>query len=274
MKKSLIITTLAVLVLLNGYDICQAKTNAASNQEVTASNAIKEEVTTNDDTLNLKAEKSFEKNSKTHLNAEGKDKMPPPPEFEGGEPDGMLPPPDFNEGRANMPHPKFEGKNPPPHAMQGGHPSKEEMEKKKAEFEKRLKLTDKQKKQIEENKIKDREKIKPVFDEMKAKKQELDKLKADETVSPIDKLKKEEQLKREIGDLKHKIRAAHESNMKNFESILTKKQKKEFEKIKKEQKNDMEKRRKQFEKSKKHAGSQHHPGMQPPFPPMSPKEHE
>ena len=53
----------------------------------------------------------------------------------------------------------------------GAPPSQEDMSKKKAEFEKRLKLTDKQKKQIEEQKTQDREKIKPVFDELNAKKQ-------------------------------------------------------------------------------------------------------
>ena len=39
--------------------------------------------------------------------------------------------------------------------------------------------------------------------------------------------------------------------MQNFENVLTEKQKKEFAKIKKEQKQEMEKRKKQFEKSKK-----------------------
>ena len=36
--------------------------------------------------------------------------------------------------------------------------------------------------------------------------------------------------------------------MKNFESVLTEKQKKEFEKIKQEQKKEMKKRRKNFKK--------------------------
>ena len=48
-----------------------------------------------------------------------------------------------------------------------------------------------------------------------------------------------------------KIRSAHEENMKNFESVLTKKQKKEFTKIKEEQKKEMEKQRKSFEQNQK-----------------------
>ena len=39
-------------------------------------------------------------------------------------------------------------------------------------------------------------------------------------------------------------------NMKNFESILTEKQKKEFSKIKEEQRKNMEKRKKEFNKKR------------------------
>ena len=47
------------------------------------------------------------------------------------------------------------------------------MEAKKAEMDKRLKLTEEQKKQIEENKIKDREQLKPLMEQIKVKKQEI-----------------------------------------------------------------------------------------------------
>lgn len=239
MKKNLIITALAVFVILSNNGICQAKTDTDTAKSAAS---IKAEVNTSSETVST-----------------DKDKLPPDfsKEKNLGE---MLPPPDFDGNH----HPIFEGKQPPSNFH---HPSKEEMDKKKAEFEERLNLTDKQKKKIEANRIKDREKIKPVFDEMKAKQQELEKIRTDETLSRSDKMQKENQLKKEMGALRQKMKSAHEKNMKSFESILTKKQKKEFAQIKKEQRKEMGMRKKAFEKS------MHHPDMPPPFlPPQPPKE--
>ena len=130
------------------------------------------------------------------------------------------------------------------------HISKEEMEKKKIEFENRLGLTDEQKKQIELHKQKDREAIKPILDEMHQKRLELRKLKEAQNLSNEEVTKKTDELKSQIKELKVKADTLRQENMKNFENILTDEQKIEFEKIKKEQKAEMEKRRKNFKRPK------------------------
>lgn len=136
--------------------------------------------------------------------------------------------------------------------MKPHHPSKAEMETKKAEFEKRLNLTEEQKKQIEENRVKDHEKIKPFIEQKMAKKGEIKKLREDSSLSEEEKAKKIGELRREIKEIHVQERKIHEENMKNFETLLTEKQKKEFAKIRAEQKSEMEKRRKAFEKGKHH----------------------
>lgn len=134
--------------------------------------------------------------------------------------------------------------------MHSHHPSKAEMDAKKAEFEKRLNLTEEQKKQIEENRVKDHEKIKPFIDQKMAKKAEIKKLREDSSLSAEEKAKKIGELRKEIREINLQERKVHEENMKNFEALLTEKQKKEFDKIRVEQKSEMEKRKKAFEKGK------------------------
>ena len=159
---------------------------------------------------------------------------------------GEVPPADryFGPGpKVDKDHPmKFNGPK---------HFDKAEMQAKKAEFENRLKLTEEQKKQIEDNKLQDREKMKPIIDEMKIKRQELKSIQEDSALTPEEKQKKIEETKASLKDLRTKAEELHKTNMANFETILTEKQKKEFTKIKNEQKKEMEKRRKQFQKSQK-----------------------
>lgn len=155
-------------------------------------------------------------------------------------PDGPPPHHDFKK-------PPFDGHG-YDHHFDSQRPSKEEMEAKKAEFEKRLKLTDNQKKQIEIQKNKDREKIKPVMDEIHTKKQEFKTIIDDSSLSQAEKDKQLKKVKDDLRELKMKADSMRKDNMNNFESILTEKQKKEFSKIKEEQKKDMEQRKKNFEK--------------------------
>lgn len=129
------------------------------------------------------------------------------------------------------------------------HPTKEEMEAKRAEIDKRLKLTDKQKKQIELNKQQDREKMKPIFDEIHAKKQEFREIIENDNLSQAEKDKKLKEVKESMKELKTQAENLRKENMNNFESVLTEKQKKEFAKIKEEQKKEMEQRKKEFEKT-------------------------
>ena len=132
-------------------------------------------------------------------------------------------------------------------------PSKQEMAKKRAEMEKRLKLTDEQKKQFEENRKLGHEKVRPIIEQKKAKIMELRETNARNTLNKQEKSKKVKELKKEIRQLDEQANAYREENIKQFESNLTDKQKKEFEKIKKEQKKEMEKRKKAFKKDMKRA---------------------
>lgn len=134
------------------------------------------------------------------------------------------------------------------------HQTKSEMEAKKAEFEKRLNLTEKQKIQIEKNKQKDKEKMKPIFDEMKAKRAEIMSIHKNSKLTDSEKVKKVAELEKDIIDLRVKADELRRANMKNFESVLTKEQLVEFEKIKEEQKLEMEKRFKHFQGQKRIKG--------------------
>ena len=128
--------------------------------------------------------------------------------------------------------------------------TKEEKEAKKAEYEKRLNLTEEQKAQIEKNKQKDKETMKPIFDKMKENKQAIKAIHKDATLSPEDKVVKSAEYEKELIDLKVKANELRKENMKNFENILTDDQKAEFAKIKEEQKAEMEKRRAAFKAKK------------------------
>lgn len=120
-----------------------------------------------------------------------------------------------------------------------------------AEFEKRLNLTEEQKKQIEENRQKDHEKIKPIMEQIKQKRQEIRNTIESTTLTEEEKSKKTADLLKELDALKLQANNLRKENMQNFENILTEKQKKEFQKIKQERKKEMEKRAKKFEKMKK-----------------------
>lgn len=140
----------------------------------------------------------------------------------------------------------------PMHKFHPNYPSKEEMQKKKAEFEKRLKLTDEQKKQIELNKQKDIENIKPIMEEIKAKRIEARAINENKELTIGEAEQQRAEIYKQIKVLRVQADNLRKENMKNFESILTEKQKKEFAKIKEEQKKEMEKRRKNFRQGKHH----------------------
>lgn len=154
---------------------------------------------------------------------------------------------DFNK----PPKGNFEDEQRPPQ-FDKMRPSKAEMDAKKAEFEKRLNLTEAQKKKIENYKEKDREKIKPVMKKMHENREAIWKVKHNPNLSEKDKETQLKQLRKEKQSLKQTADKYRQENMKNFESVLNADQKKEFEKIKAEQKKFMEERRKEFENQRKH----------------------
>ena len=146
-------------------------------------------------------------------------------------------------------------------------PSKEEMQAKKLEFEKRLNLTEEQKKKIDENRAKDREVMKPIFEEMKAKRHAIKMIDFDASLSQEQKQAKKEELKAQLKELRSKADSIREANMKNFEALLDEKQKKEFSKIQEEQEKEMEKRRAEFIKERKNKKGYDLPVQPKPLPP-------
>lgn len=115
--------------------------------------------------------------------------------------------------------------------------------KRKAEFEKRLKLTDKQKAKAEAIRKKGMEQMKPLMVKLQEKKGEIEGIKQSKLLER-DKQAQIEQLQKEIMALKRGMHELRMQNMKEFESLLTAKQLKELKKMKNEG-------RKKFEKEHK-----------------------
>lgn len=115
--------------------------------------------------------------------------------------------------------------------------------KRKAEFEKRLKLTDEQKAKAEAIRKKGMEQMKPLMVKLQEKKGEIEGIKQSKLLER-DKQAQIEQLQKEIMALKRGMHELRMQNMKEFESLLTAKQLKELKKMKNEG-------RKKFEKEHK-----------------------
>ncbi len=239
MKRKIFILSTAALVAISGLNICYAV----------------DKVTTDDIKLPDKEAAKLPPVSPIA------DKPFVNDDIQGHTPDGVQPPPP-PFGHIQGPPPALDKEGLPPPLFEGKQPSKAEMEAKKIEFEKRLKLTDKQKKQIELQKQQDREKIKPIIDQIHVKKQEFRTIKEDTTLSPSDKDKKLKEVKDDLRNLKIQADSLRKENMQNFENVLTEKQKKEFSKIKEEQRKNMEQRRKAFKE--RHKNKQFAPGEKPP----------
>ena len=125
---------------------------------------------------------------------------------------------------------------PPPEKSFNGVPTeqevaqnKKEMEKRKAEFDKRLNLTEAQKAKAKKLREDGQKQMKPIMDAMNAKRQELKAAK--------DANSSNEEIRKIYSDMKDLDRKAHQlrmSNMKNFEAILNQEQLAELNKMKEE----------------------------------------
>lgn len=112
----------------------------------------------------------------------------------------------------------------------------------------KLKLTDEQKSKLDANQKASREKIKPIFNKLKENKVKIDVIKASSTLSEDQKVQKIMAIKKENKELKKQANEIREADMRYFESILTDKQKKTFEKMKQDQMKKMEQARKNHKK--------------------------
>ena len=130
---------------------------------------------------------------------------------------------------------------PPPREFKG--------DRHRAEFERRLNLTEAQKAKIEQNRKADMAKLKPIKEQIRAKKEaKFEIIKKYEETNP-DLIK----LNKEIKALKEQEHKIKEANKKSFEALLTKEQKAELAKMKTE-------REKNFKGHRPH-----HPEGRPPF---------
>ena len=111
---------------------------------------------------------------------------------------------------------------PPPREFKG--------DRHRAEFERRLNLTEAQKAKIEKNRKADMAKLKPIKEQIRAKKEAKFQIikKYEETNPDLIKLNKEIKA---LKEQEHKIK---EANRKSFEALLTKEQKAELAKMKTE----------------------------------------
>lgn len=128
-------------------------------------------------------------------------------------------------------------------------PAKEEIiqqrKAREAAFEQKLGLTEAQKAKAKELRIKGRERMKPVIDEIKSKKQEAKMIKLSRMAVQMQEEKLAE-IDKELKVLEKKAHEIRKQNMKDFESILTREQRKILKQMKQEG-------RKKFE-------SEHHKG--------------
>ena len=142
-------------------------------------------------------------------------------------------------------------------------PKKQECSKQKpkrvSEFEKRLNLSEEQIQKAKEIRMKGHKELKPLFEQMKQKRDEIEAVKRSRMAVEMQQ-EKIDALKGEIRELHKKIHDIRIANMKEFESILTKKQLKELNKMKKEGRKQFEK---QFKKGHRPGGPEFRPGYGP-----------
>jgi len=140
-----------------------------------------------------------------------------------------VPPPPPEKCGCKCHHPNF-GQHPP--KMTKAEFEKMQKERKK-EFEKKLKLTKKQKQQIEANRLAKQEKMEPIKKEIGSKIAKIHQIKTS-NISEDEKKAQIEAIKKEIEPLKIKADELRLQNMKEFEAILTDKQRATLEEMKKE----------------------------------------
>lgn len=136
-----------------------------------------------------------------------------------------------------------------------------EMAKKKAEFEKRLNLTDEQKAKAKEIRQKGHDQMEPIMEQIKAKHQEIKTIRMSRMAVEMQQEKINE-IRSELRKLNKQAHDLRMQNMKEFESILTAKQQKELKKMKEEGRKNFEKN---FKKQQKCNCDCH---KRPPFPPQ------
>lgn len=117
-----------------------------------------------------------------------------------------------------------------------------DFQKRHEQFEKRLNLTDEQKAKAKELREQGFEQMKPIMEKIKEKQKEAFELQKNGDTAQL------EQVKKQLGTLKHEAHELRMQNMKKFEGLLTAQQKKELKKMKDEGRKNFEKNMKNMKK--------------------------
>jgi len=147
-------------------------------------------------------------------------------------------------------------------------PTKEEMkarmEKRAAEFNKALELSDEQVAKAKEIRLDGHKKMKPLLDKKKAKLDEIRKVMNDDTMTVRAQDKKVQALRAELKEIDLDIRQMRRDNEKEFQSILTDEQKAKYAQIKEEgRRHFMEHRMPQGPENFHHMPPVRHHGFKP-----------
>lgn len=141
-------------------------------------------------------------------------------------------------------HKGFEGRPGGEHAHKKM--DKEGFEKKRAEFDQKLGLTEAQKAKAKELRLQSRQEMEPIMAAMKAKYEEMEAVKNSVSLGFV-KDKKIKALEDDMTKLKEKADALRKKNMEEFEKILTPEQKTNLETMKQEAKAKHQERKRGFE---------------------------
>lgn len=114
----------------------------------------------------------------------------------------------------------------------------------KMNLDEQLKLTDEQKAQAKELRMQAREQMKPIMEALKTKHEQKQIIKRNQSLTAEAQCEQVEKLNAEIVELKKQAREIRLKNQKDFEAILTEKQKKELQKIKTNARKEMMKKHK------------------------------
>lgn len=114
----------------------------------------------------------------------------------------------------------------------------------KVNIEEKLKLTAEQKEQAKQLRMNTREQMRPIMEAIKTKQEQKEIIKRNPSLTAAAQCEQVEKLNSQINELKKQARDLRLKNEKDFEAILTSKQKTQLDKIKADARKDMMKKHK------------------------------
>jgi len=119
----------------------------------------------------------------------------------------------------------------------------------KINMDKKLKLTDQQKEQAKQLRKQGREQMEPIMNAIRTKHEQKELIKRSNDITTEAKLEQIEKLNNQINTLQKQAHDLRLKNERDFEAILTQKQKKELDKIKADARKNMKKQKAENKKS-------------------------